>query len=282
MGIYGVGIYGSGVYGGDTDIALTVQDVYPDRVQLVVTENVSGTTVTIWRRVLGETARTAVRGADHVVKTDSGPIIAYDHEAPYGVGLEYLLEVSGIDLPLETETVTLTLEGGKVAITDAISGMAAETVILAWPDKDRARPATVFQVDERNIAVLGPLVGFTSSIEFYCETKDARENLVNVLSTATQGIVQLRGPGGAYDDVDCYLAVLGLKVSRWSQDGSDPRRVVTAEVVEVENWASTLGTKSFTLGDIAAALPSPPNDLQDLADMFPGGTLLDIALADWS
>jgi len=281
MGIYGVGIYGSGVYGGDTDIALTVQDVYPDRVQLVVTENVAGTTVTIWRRVLGETARTAVRGADHLVLTDSGPIIAYDHEAPYGVGLEYLLEVSEIDLPAETESVTLTLEGGKVAITDAISGQAAETVILAWPDKDMARPATVFQVGARNIAVLGELVGFTSTIDFYCETKDARENLILVLKTATQGIVQLRGPGG-YDDVDCYLAVTGLRVSRYSQDGSDPRRVVSADVVEVEGWAPTLGTATFTLGDIAAALPSPPNDLQDLADMFPGGTLLDIALADWS
>ena len=85
MGIYGVGIYGSGVYGGDTDIALTVQDVYPDRVQLVVTENVAGTTVTIWRRLAGQTTRTAVRGADHLVLADSQPIIAYDHEAPYGV-----------------------------------------------------------------------------------------------------------------------------------------------------------------------------------------------------
>jgi len=281
MGIYGVGIYGSGVYGGDTDIALTVQDVYPDRVQLVVTENVAGTTVTIWRRVAGQTDRVAVRGADHLVRTDSGPIIAYDHEAPYGIPLEYLLEVSGIDLPLETEMVTLTLDGGKVAITDAIAGNAAETVILAWPDKDMARPSTVFQVGDRNIAVLGDLVGFTSTIEFYCETTDSRTNLVNLLRNATQGIVQLRGPGG-YDDVDCYLAVVGLSVRRWSQDGSDDRRVVAAEVVEVEGWASTLGTKSFTLGDIAAALPSPPNDLQDLADMFPGGTLLDIALADWS
>ena len=279
MGIWGVGIYGSGVYSGDTDVALTVQDVYPDRVQLVVSENVAGTTVTIWRRITGQTVRTAVRGADHLVLADSGPIIAYDHEAPYGVGLEYILEVSGYDL--DTEAITLTLDGGKVAITDAIAGSAAETVILAWPDKDMARPSTVFQVGERNIAVLGDLVGFNSTIEFYCETKDARENLVNLLKTSTQGIVQLRGPGG-YDDVDCYLAVLGLSVRRWSQDGSDPRRVVVADVVEVEGWAATLGTKTFTLQDIANALPSPPNDLQDLADMFPGGTLLDIALADWS
>lgn len=173
--------------------------------------------------------------------------------------------------------VNVTLTGGKVAITDAITGTSAEVVISAWPTKTRMREASKFNVNGRMIVVSGPLSTFESEIELFTESDSSRENLVSVLNTATSGIVQIRQPGG-YEDVDCYVAVTELDISRYSQDGSDPRRLWTLSATEVDPWPSSFITQGSTLQDLADAFTGLT--LASIASTY--STLLQIAQADLS
>lgn len=279
MGVYGQGVYGSGIYDGDTDLSLTVQtSVWPARVLLTVNRNVEGTTVTIQRRAAGEAVSTPVRGGDSIVTTDSDVIILTDHEAPYGIALTYELVVNG--LVLDTELVTLTLDGGKVAISDAITSRAAEVVVLSWPDKAYGRDSTTFRINGRKIVVLGDLDQPESDLDLYTETTDQLNNVLLLIEQATEGTIQIRQPGG-YDDVDAYLAVLAVDVKRWSQDGSDERRIVGLSVAETDGWAPGLVAGGFTFADVGAAF-SPGDDFADFAAMFAGQTFLAPAVADWA
>lgn len=176
-----------------------------------------------------------------------------------------------------TTATTYTLTGGKVVLTDAITGLAAEVIITAWPDKTRTRQSSAFVAGGRNVAVLGDLAGFTGTIDVYVETTSAVENLTTLLEQATSGIIQIR-QAGTYDGVDCYIAVMGVTEHRFSQDGSDERRTVSIEALEVDGWPSALEARGFTLADIDAAYDGLT--LADLAGDY--DTLLDIALADWS
>lgn len=276
MPVFGAGTYGGygAGYSSVTNLTLVVQNVYPSRVLLTVTELVAGNVVTLTRRVAGSTIRVPVRGADGVEATTDA-LVRADAEAPYGVLLTYTLTVDGEDL--EEETVTLTLAGGKVALSDAISGAAAETVILSWSDKRRERSASVFSVGGRNIVVSGQRGGFSGSIELFVETDDSKHQVLDLLQSATSGIVQIR-QAGPYDGVDAYLAVLADTESRWSQDGSDPRRIIALDVVETERWAPGLESSTFTLQDLADAYTGLT--LADLAGDY--ATLLDLAVADLS
>jgi len=278
MGVWGHGTWGSGIWGGDTDVSLVVQPTWPPHVLLTVSENVLGTTVSVTRRVAGSAIRTPVRGGDALLTTDSDVIILTDHEAPLGVALFYDLTVNGLDL--DTETVTLTLAGGKVALTDAVNSRAAEVVVLSWPELSYSRDSSLFKIAGRNVAVLGPLVQPESDLDLFTETTDQLDNLLLLLDQATEGVVQIRQPGG-YDGVDAYLAVLGVSVKRWSQDGSDQRRIVGLSVAETDAWAPGLTPGSFTFADVGAAF-APGDDFADFAAMFAGQTMLAAAVADWS
>jgi len=249
MGIYGSGIYGAGIYGGAVALSFVVQDMYPDRVLLTATGLVGGSTYSITRRVAGSAIRTPVRGADNLAVTSDAAVVV-DAEEPFGIELTYTLTVDGIDA--DSELVTVTLSGAKVSLSDAIAGNASEVVILAWPEKNYEVPASVFKVGGRNIAVSGQAGGFDASLELVTETDDARRNLVELIKSATSGILQLRQAGG-YDDVDAYVKVLRFGPVRWSQDGSDPRRVIALDVVEVGPWAPTLSSSTFTWQDVADA-----------------------------
>lgn len=179
--------------------------------------------------------------------------------------------------PLTTAAVTYVLPGGKVALSDAIAGDAAEVVILAWDEKDHDRDSTLFRVGGRNVAVVGDLGMFTSTIEFYVENTSSRDNLADLLASATEGVVQIRQPGG-YDGVDSYLSILGAAERRFSQDGSDPRRIFAVRVAEVEAWGPTLEAAGFTLQDIADAYEGLT--LADIDDDY--ATLLLLAQGDFS
>jgi hypothetical protein len=227
-------------------IAATAQDTYPTRVLVSVTDLTIGDDVAVYRVVSGE--RTAVRAGSSDAVTDPSFLVV-DAELPFGVPVSYLAVVEGVEIT--TAAVTYTLAGGKVAVTDAITGLAAEVVILAAPERAYDPRSTTFRVGGRNLAVIGATAGFTGSIELYVETTSSRENLLELLAGATEGVVQIRQPG-AYDGVDCHVAVLGVTERRWSQDGTDQRRVVALEVLEVEPWADTLAAATYTYADLEA------------------------------
>jgi hypothetical protein len=180
-------------------------------------------------------------------------------------------------ITLSATPINVDLTGGKVAITDAVNGTSAEVVITAWPSKKRTRAASRFNINGRMIVVSGPLSTFESDIELYTESDSSRENLVSVLDTATSGIVQIRQSGG-YEDVDCYVSVTDLDIGRYSQDGSDPRRLWTLEAVEVDPWPGSFLTQGSTLQDLADAFTGLT--LASIASTY--STLLQIAQADLS
>lgn len=254
-------------------IAADEQDVFPPRVLVSVTGLTAGDDVSVYRVV--SSARTAVR-AGSTTDAPGAAWLTLDAELPFGVPVSYLAIVNGVEY--STAADTYDLPGGKVVVTDAITGQAAEVVIGAWPEKDHARPSTEFVVGGRNVVVAGSVAGFRGEVEFLVQTVSSMENLVQVLRTATQGIVQIR-QAGPYADVDCYVSVLGFRRRRFSQDGSDEKRLVVVDVLEVEAWAPALEARGFTYADLEDAY-TPGGTYADLAGDF--ATYLDLALAEFS
>lgn len=235
-------------------ITADAQDSWPPRVLVSVTGLTVGDSVILYRSVGGERTEVRAGAADDIADTS---FLRVDAELPFGMPVTYVVVVDGVT-EYSVGPTTYALPGGKVAVSDAIVGLAAEVVILAWPDKDRNRRSTTFQVGGRNIVVGGRLGQPESDIELFVEASSALDNLMEVLEQATQGVVQIRQPGG-YDGIDSYLAVIGVNERRFSQDGSDPRRVIALRVAETDSWAPALEARGFTLQDIADRydLPGP-------------------------
>jgi hypothetical protein len=274
-GVYGAGVYGAGAGPGGLGLTLTLQAVYPNRVLVAATGLTVDDLVTVSRVPAGSTQRTAVRGMNQVTMTTT-TLVKADAEAPFGVPLTYYLTINGTD----TDNATITLSLDKVALSDAINGNAAEVVILAWPEKRRDRASTVYPVGGRNIVVVGQQGGFSGSIDLFVETDAAKNNVLSTIQNATSGTLQLRADNATTSDgVDCYISILSASENRYSQDGSDERRILSLDVAESTPWGPALESPTFTLADIANAYPSP-NDLNDIASDFT--TLLDIALGDFS
>jgi hypothetical protein len=235
-------------------IEATEVDVWPPRVLLAATGLSAGHTVTIYRGALG--VRTPVRGADAITTTDVS-LVRVDAEEPFGIQLTYVLSVDGIDV--DSTVITVNLPGGDVvAATDAVTGAAASIRVVAWPERTRARQATTFTVAGRAIVVAAPRGGFSGQLDVYTDTTAAADNFDALLQHATAATIQLRAPipldpAKHYDRFDCYIAVLADTEKRWSQDGSDPQRLWSLDVVEVGPWDPSLSTRGFTYGDVALA-----------------------------
>jgi hypothetical protein len=275
-GFYGSGIYGAGIYGvGALGLSLTTQTVYPNRVLVAVTGLTVGQIMTVARYPAGSTTSTAVRGLSDVEATTDAYIKA-DAEGPFGVLLTYVLVVD--DLDSVSATTTLSLD--RVALTDAISGDGVEVVIMAWPDKRTERAASVYPVGGRNIVVSGQAGGFSAGIDLFVETDTSKNNVLTLLRNATSGIIQIRSDQSITSDgVDCYVVPTAWTETRYSQDGTDERRVITLDAVESTPWGPSLESSTFDLQDIADAYPGLT--MLDIAADYPG-TLLDIALGDYS
>lgn len=254
-------------------ITATLQATYPPRILITVTNLTPGQTVSVERTAVGDSTRAKVRQADEVTVTDPS-LVLLDAEEPLGVALTYHLIINGAEVA-SVGPITATIS--KAALSDAISGSAAEIVILAWPDKSRDSSASVFKVGGRNIVVSGSRGQFTSEVTIFTETELARQSLLALLDSATQNILLLRQPGGYYG-VDAYLSVLSDTESRFSQDGSDERRTWKLDVAEVGPWAVSLPVQTFTLQDIADTYVGLT--LADLANDY--ATLLEVAIADWT
>jgi len=225
-------------------IAVTQQDVYPPRVLVSVTDLTIGDAVQVYRSVAG--VRTLVQGATNVSVTDPSYLVI-DAELPFGVAVSYVAVVNGVEYA--TAATTYTLPGGKVAVSDAISALAAEVVIWSWPEKQRERKATLFQPAGRNVAVLGELAQPTTEVELYTDAWSSSESLAELLENATQGIVQIRQPGG-YEGVDGFYVVLWYRERRFSQDGSDEKRLHVLSLAEVDGWAPAFTALGFTYADL--------------------------------
>jgi hypothetical protein len=257
-------------------ITVDPQDIYPQRVLITVTGLTVGDQVAIYRVALGE--RVLVRAGS----TDAAADVAFlviDAELPFGTPVYYVAVVE--DMEVASASVTYVLPGAKVALSDAISSDSAEVVIGAWPEKDWTRDASVLRPGGRNVAVLQEFGQYQSELELYTETDIARENLEALLRSATNGILQLRAPDVTlYPGVDTFLVVLAFKQRRWSQDGSDPRRLWALTVAEVDGWAPTLAATGFTYADLEAAYAGLT--YANLASDYAGKTYLDLAQADLS
>lgn len=224
-------------------------DVYPPRVSVAVTGLTLGNQLEIFREVTG--VRTQIRGGYVFEATDTG-YVRVDAELPFGVNVRYIAVVNGVN-EYTTSSTSYTLPGGKVALSDAITGLSAEVVIMSAGGRVTSRDSARFRAGGRNLVVTAPFGQGEGTYELYCETTVARDNLLALLTAATEGVMQIRQPlTGTYDGVDAYLAVDRYTETRWSQDGSDPRRLVTIEFAEVSGWAADLLARGFTYGEVEA------------------------------
>lgn len=255
-------------------IAVQTQDSWPVRTLVSVTGLTLTDDVAVYRVVAGE--RTLLRAGTATDVTDPAFLVV-DAELPFGVQVSYVAVVNSF-AEYATGATTYTLTGGNVALTDAVNGTAAEVRILSWPSKTYDTNSTVFRAGARNIVVSGPLGQYGSTLELFLETTTAANALRELLASATGNTMQIRQPGG-YDGVDSYFTVLRYEDRRWSQDGSDERRIFSLDVAEVSGWAAVLEAQGFTLQDIADFYGTS-GTLADIDADF--STLLDIALADFT
>ena len=253
-------------------VTVTEQDVYPPRVLVSVTELTIGDSVEIYRVVGG--VRTLVRaGSDESV--DDPSFLRVDAELPFGTPVSYIAVVNGVEVA--TAAVTYTLPGGKVVMSDAITGQSAEVVIWTWPEKSYDPQASLFKVGGRNLVVSGDLGQYTATLDLYTETVSARAQVFALLEACTEGVFQIRQPGG-YELVDAYFSFTGVEERRMSVDRLDERRIISVAAVEVESWAPTLEAAGFTYADLETAYTGLT--YADLAGDY--ATYLALAQADLS
>lgn len=261
-------------------ITTNLQDVYPPRVQVVVTGLTVGDSLAVYRVVAGQ--RTLVRASVVDAVADTAFVVV-DAELPFGVPVSYVAVAAGTG-EYTTSSATYDLPGGKVALSDAITGQAAEVVILNIGDQSYARDSARMRVAGRNVVVTGPAGQAEGSYDLYTETTSAHQNLLELLANATEATAQIRQPGislvsgDPYDGVDAYLAVDAWSVKRFSQDGSDPRRITTIQFAQTDGWAPNLAARGFTYEQMVDFYVG--QTYADLAGDY--ATYLDLAQADFS
>ncbi len=228
-------------------ITTSLQVEYPPRVLVSVIDLTLTDVVSVYRVVSG--VRTLLRKGFTASATDVS-FLVLDAELPFGVPVSYIATINGVDYL--TASTTYSLAGGRVVLSDAVGGQSAEVIILAWPEKAYDRRSSEFIVGGRNVVVSGDFAGYRGTLDLFLSTTSSYDNVAALLDGATSGIIQIRQPGG-YDGVDSYVVVRGWRGRRFSQDGSDQRRIISLDAVEVEAWASTLEARGYTLQDVANA-----------------------------
>lgn len=272
MGLYGQGDYGAGLYSSTLAVTATEDSAWPPRLLVEVTGLTVDDDVTLYR--IQGANRTAVRaGSDLTV--DDTVLLLNDGEYPYGILISYLVNVNGSD-GASSSTMTITLPGGNVAVSDAITGLSAETIITAWPEKDNTRTGTAFDVGGAAVFVSAPRGSNEQQVEFLTLTDTSRQQMIALLDGTTSGIILIRQPGG-YAGIDGTYSVRSDNERRITQRGTDQRRLWTLDLVDSKGWAPSLADAGWTLADIEDAYAGLT--LADLAADF--ATLLDIAIFDW-
>ncbi|WP_426568084.1 hypothetical protein [Streptomyces canus] len=256
------------------DLDVSAQTVFPPRnlVSLTGLADDDIETVTLYRQV--GTARTTLRAASAVDVTGDNDLLRVDAEQPFGVPLTYvavLTDVHGTMWEATSSPITSTVDSD--VISDAVRGVGAAVVIQAWPDKKRSRDASVFNVGGRIVAVSRPRSGAQATVTVRTLTAEDGDALQTVLDGATEGVILIRKQTTT-EGVDNHLAVVSDSEDRtWYNQV----RYWQLEAYETEPWPDSMEAAGYTLQDIADNYTS----LQDLADDFTPGTLLDIALHDF-
>lgn len=227
-------------------ISVQEQDAYPPRTLVTVTDLTGGDDVVVYRVVAGQ--RTALRAGSVANATDPS-LLVVDAELPFGVPVGYVAVVNG-GAEYATSLTTYDLSGAKAVVTDAITGLAAEVLVGADSGKTRTRNAARYNVGGRNIVVSGAMSDPEGSYDFVTEAWSSYENLLDVLANATEGVVQVRQPGG-YNGFDAYLAIDATTEKRMSQDGTDDKRILNVQYAETEAWAEDLEARGFTYQDVS-------------------------------
>jgi hypothetical protein len=227
-------------------LTAAAQASWPPRVLVTLTGTAAGDAVAVYRVVDG--VRTALRAGSGTA-VDAAWVVV-DAELPFGVPVHYEATVN-TQVTYTSADVTYALPGGKNALTDAISGLAAEVVIQDWAVTRRERRNAVFRtVDGRNVVVVGALGQRTSTVTLYTETESSGRVLEGVLEATTQGVIQFRQGTGA-TGVDSYQAVLGVEEERYDPtQGEDPKRLWRIDVAETDAWGAGLAARGYTYGDL--------------------------------
>ncbi len=257
--------------------AITVQslNLFPPRTQISVTSMVINDALEIYRVVAGE--RTLLRNGKKDQVTDPSYVVV-DGELPFGIPVKYEAVINGVAV-YTSSTASYAPPGGKVILSDAVTGDASEFIITAWDEKAYDTPNSVFTVGGRNVVVIGQVGLFEATLRIYFDAYSSSTNFKALLTTATEGILQLRSPDSVkYEGVNSYLSIINAKEKRFSQDGSDPRREWELTVVETEAWSDGQIASGFTLQDIATKYAGLT--LANYAADYP--TLLAAAQADYS
>lgn len=260
------------VFNARPDIVVTEQDSWPPRTLVTVSGLTAGDQLTLYRQT--GTTLTAVRGGT-VVATDTAYVVV-DAEIPFGTPVSYVAVINNT-VTTTTSSVTYTLPGGKVALSDAISGEAVEVMVGKWPSREFDPQSSVFKVGGRNVVISSDLGMWEADIEIVTIDTAGSEALESLLRNATAGVLQLRQPGG-YWDFDCYVAVTSYRRTLFNEDWTDPKRKHLLHVVQVEAWATTLLARGFTYGDMTDAYTGLT--YANLAADFP--TYLAVAQGDYS
>lgn len=255
----------------------TAVDLFPPRVTLSITGLTNGDQVEIYRVANGE--RKLLRGGTLASATDPS-FVVIDGEVPYGIPVYYVAAVN-TTAEYSTSPATYDLPGGKPVLSDAITGDSSQFVIVAWDEKAYDRQASVFKAGGRNVVVAGDVGQFESNMRIFFEAWSSSEAFLELLSTATENVLQLRSPNaGTYEGVDCYVAVVQAAEQRFSQDGTDGRRIWQLTVTETDEWSEGLAATAFSYQDLADFYASAAGTYATLAS--DQSTYLSAAIADWS
>lgn len=257
-----------------TDMDALPQSVFPPR-NLISTTGLLGddiVSVSLFRQVAG--ALTPVRAATGVDVTGSDVLLRIDAEQPFGVAHEYLAvltDVNGLQWSIYSSTLTSTVDSD--VISDAIRGIGAAVRVESPLEWQRTRDATKFNVGGRIVVVGKRRSAPSTTMTVRTETEAAGDDLNEVLDDLTEGVLLFRKQT-SLPRLDGYFALTDdSEAPNWY----DAFRWFQLEVQSTEAWADVLEAAGFTLQDIADNYTS----LQDLADDFTPGTLLDIALFDF-
>jgi hypothetical protein len=249
--------------------ATTVTSVYPPRATVSITGLTLGQRVRLYRNFNGK--MTPIRGGYRESAGSTSMVVA-DAEIPMGVNVSWTVRIneqSPAFFDVNSSIYSFTLPGGKVAISDAITGQSAEVTVVAWDRIEFQPESTLFRVGGKNRVVSGGTGNgqFTADVKLVVLSRSSEITLRNLIGSATSSIMQLRRSisNGQLDE--CYFSVLSYSVERFSDDITDERRFFVLSIAETDSWPYKFVAKGFTL--------------QDLADLYTGQTLADLD-ADFS
>lgn len=248
----------------------------PPAVQITVSGLTGVDLVNVWRQAPGG-APALVRGGVEVVPT-SDALLLVDVAPELGRPLTYYVETFvGAAVATQVSAAPITVpDPGRHVLSDSLDGTAVLVDVISDQDErenatrgallrpvGRARPVAVYDVRESDAGVL----------RVYAD-QETTAALVDLLADGRPLVS--RHPFHACDiPAQEVLYFTGVKRARRSTAGD---RITELEFVVVDLPDPTLATSLVDLADLAAAYPSPPDTLADIAADYP--TLLSLAQDD--